>query len=821
MGNDGSAGRDVRRERSQPRAETRERRIRGPLLALLLTLASPLLPVTPIATPASAQSLHAFDVAAGDLGSVLTQIGRASGQTISFPADLTQGRSAGPIIGQMSVGEAVARALAGSGLTAITGAHGSLIIRRQQAAASTVPAAGSDTLAAIDVADLVGGTGDRGFRAGNTGTSDRLNIPLKEDPRSVVGVTREVIQAQGLTSILDAARNVSNVGVRYGEGQGEGVPSYTIRGFENRNVMVGGRVAPRGVNVPIQDVERVDIIKGPTTDLTGVSLFGGGINITPKVPGPDPIREASVYLGSRFYRTLAFDLGGPVEDAEGLTYRVNVSGNTADTAPGGVRAPHEGLVSPKVRWDDGETTVTTGIRYFDQIGGLGTMTVGNPGFGYRPTRVSRDRPVGTPDAGGSFRTLNPYIDIEHRFGALGMDQFGTLDFTVRNRTSYFASNFTSSGYILEAYQASAGLVRPLGNYTSETSRKAVSQSDLIVVHELGDYRQTMRFGFDYTSQYLSYMNMIAHSNVMFDPRMPPSVLTLPSRFNPHKKTYTDSDDLGIAFQDKIDLFDRLHIIGSVRGDFYNVHETYSFKSNIYASRQEALTYIGGAILDVTKWLSVYGTVGTGFIPMRGVLANGQSAPPQFGNLAEYGAKFSLFDDRFIITAARFEHDNNNALTYDPALHGNVLGPGTATKGGELDVQGQLTENISLIGGVGYTSVHRQGAKPGEVFPGLPPYKGNLFAVYTFTEGVLKNLQIGAGFEAAPGSYMLFAPKQGNAKTPGYATFSAMTSYTIDNITLSLNINNIFDKYYYQPTQTPAFIAVGQGRQILAQARMTF
>lgn len=794
---------------------------RGPRFAVLLsTAASAVLP-PPVAPPAYAQSQIAFNIPAGDLGSVLAQIGRVSGQTISFPAELTRGRTAGPIVGHLSAAEAVERALAGTGLTAVAGSHGSLIVRRAQAAAPVAPAPGGDTLAAIDVADLVGGTGDRGFVAGNTGTSDRLNIPLKENPRSVVGVTKDVIRAQGLTSILDAARNVSNVGISYGEGQGNGVPFYTIRGFEARNVMVGGRVAPRGVNVPIEDVERVDIIKGPTTDLTGVSLSGGGINIIPKVPSADPIREASVYLGSRFYRTLAFDLGGPVDDADGLTYRINVAGNTADTAPGGIRSPHEGLISPKIRWDNGETTVTTGVRYFDQTSGLGTMTVGSPSFNNRPIRVSRDWPIGTADASGSFRTLNPYIDIEHRFGTLGLDQLGTLEFTVRNRTSYFANNFTGSGYIWEVYEASPGLARPLGNYSSETRRRAVSQSDLIVVHELGDYRQTMRFGIDDTSEYLSSLNMIVHSNLMFDPKAPPSWLPLPSRFNPHRKTYSDTDDLGLAFQDKIDLFDRLHVIGSVRQDFYDLHETYSFDKKIYLLHRDALTYNGGAVLDVTKWLSVYGTVGTGFVPTRGVLANGQSPPPQLGNLAEYGVKFSLFDDRFVVTAARFEHAFSDALIYDPSVHGYVLGPGTASKGLELDFQGQIAENVSLIGGIGYTEVHRQGAKTGEVFPGLPPYKGSLFAVYTFTESILKNLQIGAGVEAASSAYMLFALKQDNPRTPGYATFSAMTSYTIDNITLSLNVKNIFDKYYYQPTQTPAFIAVGRGREILAQARVTF
>ncbi|WP_267427483.1 TonB-dependent receptor [Methylobacterium sp. GC_Met_2] len=790
------------------------------MLAILLSTAASAL-LLPLATPAYAQSQIDFNIPAGDLGSALAQIGRASGQAISFPADLTRGRTTGPIVGPMSVGEAVARALAGTGLTAVASSHGGLIIRRTQAAAPAAPAPGGDTLAVIDVADLVSGTGDRGFAAGTTSTSDRLNIPLKENPRSVVGVTKDVIQAQGLTSILDAARNVSNVTVSNGAGQGQGVASYSVRGFDVQNVMIGGRIGPRGIYVPIEDVERVDVIKGPTTDLTGVSLPGGGINIIPKMPSAEPIRKAALYLGSRFYRTLAFDLGGPVEGTENLTYRINVSGNTADTAPGGDRSPHDGLISPKVRWDDGDTTVTAGVRYADQIVGLSPITVGNYALNWRPIRVSRERPIGTPDAGASFRSLNPYLDFEHKLGSVVTDRFGTFDFTVRNRSAYFSNNYTSVGYIFAPSMTGPTIVSPIGSYMSQTERKLVTQSDLIVVHTLDDYKNTMRFGIDYTTDSLSVLNLLTFPKLRFDARMPPAVLPLPSRFGYHNKSYVNFDDIGLAFQNKIDLFDRLHVLGSVRQDFYQSKTSHTLSSTVDKADQPALIYNGGAVFDITKWMSVYGTMGTGFTPNQGVLANGQSAPPQFVNLSEYGLKFNLLNDRLTVTASRFENQYSNVLIYDRSKGGNVLGPGSSSNGLELDVQGQLTDNISLIAGVGRTLIRAQGAKPGEVFPGIPPYKGTLFAVYTFNEGPLQGFQFGGGTEAVPGTYSSFGPKQGNSRIPGYVTVDAMVGYAKDNISVSLNVKNVFDHYYYEPTQVPQFIPVGQGRLIMAQARIKF
>ncbi|MGY2047955.1 TonB-dependent siderophore receptor [Methylobacterium sp. JK268] len=757
---------------------------------------------------------------------MLAQIGLAGGRVIAFPAELTRGRVAGPIAGRMSVEEAVARALAGTGLAAVPGAHGALTIRRAQAAgqardADALPQPDEIALAVIDVADLVGGTGDRGFAAGTTSTSDRLNIPLKEDPRSVVGVTREVIQAQAQTSILDAARNASNVTVNNGAAQGQGIPSYTIRGFNVQNVMVGGRLAPRGVNIPIQDVERVDVIKGPTSDLTGVSFAGGGINVIPKVPGPDPIRQAEVLLGSRFYRTLAFDLGGPVEGTEGLLYRVNLSGNTADTAPGGDRSPHEGLISPKVRWSDGATTVTAGTRYFDQISGLPPMTIGNSALHFRPVHVSRDAPIGTPDAGASFRVFNPQIDIEHKFGSVDAGDLGSFDFTARNRTGYISSNYTSIGYIAVSASDSPTTVAPAGGILSKTERQIVTQSDLIVSHYLGDYENTMRLGVDYTSDFQSTLSALTYPSLKFDVLAPPSTLPLPSRTGLRRKTYTDDDDLGFAFQDKIDLFDRLHILGTVRQDYYNEVDTYSTSKRITRTDQRALTYSGGAVYDVTKWMSIYGTMATGFLPNQGILGDGQPAPPRFSNLSEYGCKFNLFNDKFRITVARFDNEFSNTIIYNYGPGGNYLGPGDRASGVELDFQGQITDNISVIGGLGRTLYRNTNAKPGDAYPGVPTYTGTLFGVYTFTEGALKGFQVGAGTRAIAGTYTSFGPKAGNSTIPGYVLYDAMLSYTRDAVTVSLNVKNLLDRYYYEPTQVPYFIPVGLGRTVLAQARIAF
>jgi iron complex outermembrane receptor protein len=175
-------------------AISRSRTLQAGLLALLMgTSAAPLLVLS--ASKSWAAGEIVFDIPAGDLGGVLAQIGRIGAQPISFPADLTRGRRAGPIVGRMGVQAALARALAGTGLVIVPGPAGALKV---SASSAPAPAAVAGDIAAIDVVDTNAGSpyGDRGFQAGAAGDTLRIaDAPLKETPVSVSVVTNEVLRS--------------------------------------------------------------------------------------------------------------------------------------------------------------------------------------------------------------------------------------------------------------------------------------------------------------------------------------------------------------------------------------------------------------------------------------------------------------------------------------------------------------------------------------------------------------------------------------------------------------------------------------------------
>ena len=807
-----------------------------PLAALLMasTAVLPLLANSPALSQVATGTT--FNIPAGDLGSVLAQIGRAASQPISFPADLTRGRSAGPIVGRMSVQEALARALAGSGLVAVQGAGGALTIR----GGATIPAAGSTVLgdiAAIDVTDTAAGSRDVGFTAVDTRSSARIDIPLKEDPRSVVGVTEAVIRTQAQTSALDVARNVSNVRISTGS-EDLGAPTYQIRGFAQSSFLLNG-VPSGSTRIPITDIERIDVIKGPTTEFGGPSFRGGAINAITKAPTATPIQRAEVFYGSRFFRTLAFDFGGPVQDLEGVTYRLNVSGNTANYALGGASSPHEALISPVVAWQGVDTRLAAGVRYIDTLSGIARYAPTSPD-NFRPFRIQRDVPFGNLDNLVAFRSFNPYLEADQHLGRIDSDTVGSFDFKIRNRTSYFLTDMFGQNlipYNFTRLLAGRPMFQPQGYVFGEAVNRLVTQSDLLIQHNTEFVRQTMRIGIDYLDTSVNTKSNIQAISGDFALSNPPQNLPYPrystrsSRgFLQFTGTSVYQDNIGIAFQDKIDILDRLHILGSVRHDWFNSRSNTLRSSGLSTSTltESALTYTAGAVYDVLPWASVYGSVGTGFVPQIGLVNRTQPAPPARSNNSEFGLKLSLLDNNMTVTMARYHLENTNNLVQDNAQMMNRLGPGLQAEGYEIYFQGQVTENISLIGGYSYNNYkNARDPRAGldaviSVAAGQPQHQANLFVVYTFTDGPLRGLSIGGGGRGQTLSYMNnFVPKAESPVLPGFITYDAMIGYTIENFRVDVSVRNILDRYYYDVTTSEFAAPVADGRVFMIRAGLDF
>jgi iron complex outermembrane receptor protein len=165
---------------------------------------------------------------------------------------------------------------------------------------------------------------------GNTVTevASRLGLTVREIPASVDVVTKQTIEDRGLRTTTDIAQ--AAVGVTAGDSPGAPA-SFSMRGFvgDQINTLYNGiKIGPSSMTGRIMDtanLDRVEIIKGPASLLSGEGAVGGAINYVSKAPHTGPITNEAFTSFDSFkgYRA-GYGSGGSTL-IDGLDYRFDVS----------------------------------------------------------------------------------------------------------------------------------------------------------------------------------------------------------------------------------------------------------------------------------------------------------------------------------------------------------------------------------------------------------------------------------------------------------------------------------------------------------------
>lgn len=147
-------------------------------------------------------------------------------------------------------------------------------------------------------------------------TATRTETSLEDVPASVTVVTREDIESRSARDIVDVIRDVPGITLT-GEGL-SGRKNIMLRGFDSRHVllMVDGRRIMASDEyfghsdygftwIPLEDVERIEVVRGPASSLYGSDAMGGVVNIITKAVGSEWRGSVSGLAG-----TLEDDRGG-------------------------------------------------------------------------------------------------------------------------------------------------------------------------------------------------------------------------------------------------------------------------------------------------------------------------------------------------------------------------------------------------------------------------------------------------------------------------------------------------------------------------------
>ncbi|MDM0057804.1 TonB-dependent siderophore receptor [Variovorax fucosicus] len=177
-----------------------------------------------------------------------------------------------------------------------------------QAQDTTLPAINVDARSAPPQAD-VSGFGD---------------MPLRTVPLSATVITSEQIQASGARRLADLVQFDASVTDAYNSA---GYWDYlTVRGFvlDNRfNYRREGLPISAETSIPLDNKERVEILRGTSGIQAGTSAPGGLVNYVVKRPTEQDLRQIRLETTSRGSTLGAIDLGGRFGAERQFGYRLN------------------------------------------------------------------------------------------------------------------------------------------------------------------------------------------------------------------------------------------------------------------------------------------------------------------------------------------------------------------------------------------------------------------------------------------------------------------------------------------------------------------
>jgi len=751
-------------------------------------------------------SVQTYSLPAGPLAEMLQSIARQGGRAISFDPALVSGYQGSPVSGSMTVEQAIATSLKGTDLALDVTANGTLTITRPNIPAASTAAGVDAQLPEIAVTGATVNEDQLYYNPTQTSAVGRTEMALKEVPQSVQVVSGKVLRDRQTTTLAEALKNTAGVSVTE---TNRGTPSFKIRGFAVQQTSTNGVPNAAINNVPMEGIERVEVIKGPDSITAGSSSPGGTINLVRKAPVTEDLRQITLETAEHGELKQAMDLGGALDAGKSLSYRLNLVNMKSDTSDPDFDGGREVYVAPALRWQADATSLTLGAEYDNSRRAA-------PRAGAAFDGKFLDLPsarIFPKDNGFRAETKTAYYELTQGLGEdWSFNSKATYARTENNIRIFQALDIDSAGRV--AFGSPASI--------DNTTDSWALQNDIRGKLETGIVTHKVLMGIDY--QHITYDQselslpgaMRPYPEVsLYDPDSFDQLQKIPDP-NYHVSS-TRTQQRGLLLQDQMDVGDRLHVLlAAKRAIWIGNSATYLTNGNINGSSSYTATkwvpnY--GISYDLTDNMTVYANFIRGFTgtPLINRLT-GTPVQPVQSESKEVGAKFSFLDDALTLTTAYFELEQTNVAIFDRL--GSVIGNlNRESKGYELSLAGEILPGWNLTST--FTHVKFKEGPGAAFFMGEPKNSFSLWNTYEFQGGWWKGFGVGAGVEAFSSNLGGYSGQY--YRVPGSAITDASVFYNGADYSVTLGVKNIFDRTAYLTSTANDFIPLRDERN----ARLTF
>jgi len=805
--------------------------------ALLASVTFAVLPSSVLAdelkVEAAVEKKH-YNIAAGKLSVALNQFGQQAGILLSYTPELTDSLKSNGLSGQYSVLDGLQTLLRGSQLSVIQQSANSYRLVKKASDSTDLPmvTVTGQQFAISPYAPI------EGYVAKRAASATKSNASLLETPQSISVVTQEQLLIRGAKTLTQALQYTPSLSVPYG--YDTRYDWFSLRGFDAKNqVYRDGLLIPTSTyGLPRADsyaLERVEVIRGPSSVTYGQAQPGGLVNLVSKRPTEENLRELRLSAGSDDFFELAGDFSGKVDDEGKLLYRLTFVGNDGNSEVD-YNDSRRKMVAPSLTWnisDDTQLTVLAVEQHDEQTYSFNSHfspallnTFSAMGGGANVY----DREFGFFDGEKDFNNFDrDYRSVGYEFSHAFND---TWSFKQNLRYDNVDLDFKSLGLAFAGTSPLTGTLGRAAVRNKENLDAIAMDNQLQSEFATGNVNHKVLVGLDWrysqadetryggTATALSYINPVYGSEV--------GDLSM----NRDRDIY--SRQTGLYLQDQL-AYQNWRLLLGGRYDWVKNDVDVNFTTGSDGDADKSAEDFSGRIGLVYLFdngIAPYASYSESFNLVTSTDENGNLFDPEKAKQFEIGVKYEPKNIDGFVSLALFDltKDDYVITEYDA-----VSSSGTSRQVGQVNSTGieieadlELTEQVKLSAAYSYVDA-RITKSPNEwekdsLLANQPRQTASLWLDYTQTTGVLKGLGMGAGLRYVGETTYIgtdnLSTFSGNStvdiETGGYTLTDASIRYDFADVRLALNVSNLFDREY-TTTCTDLICYFGDGRRVIASA----
>lgn len=659
-----------------------------------------------------------------------------------------------------------------------------------------LPALAQDS---ADVVEEIVVTADRrnSFGADYMQAGTFRDARIIDTPLTISVLPRDVLDAQQASSVFDAVRNTA--GVSQAQINTLIYSNLAIRGIQVDNLtnyrLNGVLPAINFVDLPMENKDRVEVLKGAAGLYYGFATPSGIINLVSKRPLDQPLTALEINGDSRGGFGGTVDLSRPLSPTLGL--RLNAGASHIETGIDRTRGDRK-FASVALDWQASER-----LRLeLDADYSAKTVT--------EPTEFV------LPSAINGRIALPPLQAASHNLGAAWMEADGWTT-NLLGRARYAVSdNWRASVSVGQAYLKRDRIYSSFAGYDLASGNGTVN----VAMTHGNDYRSTI-YRADMTGDFdtgpLHHQLMFGASQNIRDIKIPTAVryrfaqnlyqpVAIPEQPTPGRVVPNPSEvkDSGAFIFDRISYQDWLEAsIGFRKANYSDISRTSRYKD-----KPDTWSY--GLLLKPWEGVSLYGNyiegLESGGIAQQIARNAGEVLPASLSKQYEAGVKLEPLRG-LLLTAAYFDIDRASAYINSAGYY--VQDGRARYRGVEFSASGEIGEDLSLtLSGTVLDAEQESGAANviGKRIENTAKFSGSVFAEYRLP--LLPELRLSAGLFHV-GRRPVNALNQ--AEVASYTTIDLGARYDLAlagrDVTLRLYGENVTGRRYWAAT----------GSGLLAQA----